>query len=201
MVINLIGECDKRPVLYTLMKICQSLGDVLLVTNSTRLARLSDTRETYGHYQNTMIAVTYDGIDDFFNDFMYDLRDYEYVIIDNLVSAEADLYVYVKGGIESETEKDMLEYIDEYEIIELYKGKFIDGKTMYNCEEFEAYRDMCPINNKLAEVVSNIFAKKIGKSPKHVLGIATKPVTAKTEGVRKMSAAGTKSKGVFKRGI
>ena len=43
MVINIIGDCDKRPVLYTVMKICQTLGDVLLVSSSSRLMRLSDT--------------------------------------------------------------------------------------------------------------------------------------------------------------
>ena len=71
MIVNIIGECDKRPVLYTCMKILQNIGDVLLISNSSRLMRLSDTRDIGGHYQNTMIAVTMDGIDDFFDDFKY----------------------------------------------------------------------------------------------------------------------------------
>ena len=71
MIINIIGNCDKRPVLYTVMKICQTLGDVLVITNNARLLRLSDTWDSFGHYQNTMIAYTQEGIDDFLDDFAY----------------------------------------------------------------------------------------------------------------------------------
>lgn len=173
MIINIIGDCDKRPVLYTVMKICQSLGDVLLVSSSSRLIRLSDTRESYGHYQNTMVAITQEGIDDFFEDFMYDLTDFEFTIIDNIVSAEADLVIYVKGMIESDNEKDNLEYIDNYETIDLYKGRLVDSNTMLRCEEFEALRDLCPIGNKVAEKVAPIMAKYLNTDAKKILGLAT----------------------------
>lgn len=200
MVINIIGECDKRPVLYTLMKICQTLGDVLVISNNTRLKRLSDTRETYGHYQNTMIAITSEGIDDFFDDFAYDLSDYEFVIIDNIIKSDADLYIYVKGFDVSEFEQDTLEYIDDVETIELYRGKLLDSKTLINCEEFEAYGDMCPINSKVAEKVASIMAKKLNKPVKNLIGIAMQPVAAKDGGTRKMTG-GSKGLGVFKRGV
>ena len=172
MVINIIGDCDKRPVLFTVMKICQTLGDVLLVTSSSRLSRLSDTGESYGHYQNTMIAVTQDGIDDFWEDFIYDVSDFESIIIDNMVSADADLVIYVKGLIQSQNELDNLEYLDGYETIELYKGKFIDATTMIRCEEFEAMRDMCVISPKVAEKVAAIMAKALNKDPKRIQQIA-----------------------------
>lgn len=201
MVINVIGECDKRPVLYTIMKICQTLGDVLIVSNNTRLKRLSDTRETYGHYQNTMIAITADGIDDFFEDFMYDLSDFEFVVIDNIVKADADLYIYVKGYSVSEFESDTMEYIDEYETIELYKGKLLDSKTLLACEEFEAFSDMCPINSKVAEKVATILAKKLNKPVKNLIGIANQPVAHKAENTRQMAGSGKKGLGVFKRGV
>lgn len=173
MIINIIGDCDKRPVLYTVMKICQSLGDVLLVSSSSRLIRLSDTRESYGHYQNTMVAITQDGIDDFFEDFMYDLTDFEFTIIDNIVSAEADLVIYVKGMVESDNEKDNLEYIENYETIDLYKGHIVDANVMLRCEEFEALRDLCPIGNKVAEKVAPIMAKYLNSDTKKILGLAT----------------------------
>lgn len=177
MVINIIGDCDKRPVLYTVLKVCQSLGDVLLVSSSSRLIRLSDTRESYGHYQNTMVAITQDGIDDFFDEFMYDLTDFEYTIIDNIVAAEADLVIYVKGMIESETEKDNLEYLDGYETIELYKGNLVGGNTMVNCEEFEALRDLCPISPKVAEKVSQVLAKALNADAKKIYDLAMKPTS------------------------
>lgn len=158
MVINIIGDCDKRPVLYTVMKICQTLGDVLLVSSSSRLMRLSDTRESYGHYQNVMVTVTQDGIDDFFDNFEYDMADFECVIVDNIILAEADVYLYVEGMTMSESESEMLEYIDKYETISLYKGHLLGRDTLYRCEEFEALRNMCPIGQAIAEKVGKALA-------------------------------------------
>ena len=172
MVINIIGDCDKRPVLYTVMKICQTLGDVLLVSNSTRLIRLSNTRESYGHYQNTMVAITQDGIDDFFENFEYDLEDFEYTIVDNIPLAEADLVIYVEGLIQSEGEMDVLEYIDDYKTIKLYKGHLLSANTLYNLECFEAYENMQPIGQKVAEAVSKIMAEAMDKDPKMITEIA-----------------------------
>lgn len=178
MVINLIGECDKRAVLYTLMKICQGLGDVLLITSSTRISRLSDTHETYGHYQNTMLAITNDGIDDFFEDFKYDMDDFEFVIIDNIIAAEADLTIYVQGYYQSESEKESLEYIEDYATINLYRDRLLSNDTPYKLEEFESYRNLCTVAPKVAEAVSEIMGQRLGKNPKNLLGIATKDINA-----------------------
>lgn len=172
MIINIIGDCDKRAVLYTVMKVCQTLGDVLLVSNNTRLMRLSNTRENYGHYQNTMIAITQDGIDDFFENFEYDLEDFEYVIVDNIVLAEADLVLYVEGLLPSESEMDTLEYIEDYKTIKLYKGNMLTNRVMYNLECFEAYANMQPIGQKVAEVVSKYLAEAFDKDPKMITEIA-----------------------------
>lgn len=172
MVINIIGDCDKRPVLYTIMKICQSLGDVLLVSSSSRLIRLSDTRDTYGHYQNCMIAITQDGIDDFFEEFVYDITDFEFIIVDNIVTADADLVIYVAGMTQSIQEHDNLEYIDNYETIELYRGRLLDASTMLKCEEFEALGNMCPIGTKIAEKVANALCKQLGTDAKKLVTIA-----------------------------
>ncbi len=173
MIINVIGDCDKRPVLFTIMKICQALGDVLLVTSSSRLVRLSDTGTTYGHCQNTMIAVTQDGIDDFWEQFTYSATDFDYTIVDNIVTAEADLTIYVKGMVESEYEAENLEYIDDYETVELYKnGGMVDKTTLMRCEEFEAYKDFCPINQKIADRVAAILAKAINSDAKKLSSLA-----------------------------
>lgn len=172
MIINIIGDCDKRPVLFTVMKICQTLGDVLLLTSNTRLLRLSDTGASGGHYQNTMIVATSEGIDDFMEDFTYDFSDFNYVIVDNIITADADATIYVKGLLETDSIKDSLEYVDNYEVIELYKNKLTDGQTLLRCEEFEAFKTACPINANIAEIVSGILAKFTGKPAKNLLGIA-----------------------------
>lgn len=187
LVINIIGECDKRPVLYTVMKICQSLGDVLVVSNSSRLNRLSDTRESQGHYQNTMIAVTHEGIDDFFESFPYVMEDFEFIIIDNIVSAEAHLTIYVEGLIKSELEEDLLAYIEDYVTIPLYKGNLLDKYTLRNCEEFESLRNMCPIGPKIAARVAAAMATRFGKPAKNfeAMALAHNPAPATDKSVKR----------------
>lgn len=175
MTINIIGSCDKRPVLYTVMKICQGLGDVLLITSNSRLRRLSDTGDTLGHCQNTMIAIATDGIDEFWQNFSYDAMDFEYVIIDNIVSGDADLTIYVKGMTESVDDLDMLEYIEDYKTISLYEKKKLAPTVIYNCEEFEALKDFVTISDKLASEVASVMADTIGTSAKNLEAIAKKP--------------------------
>lgn len=177
MTISVIGDCDTRPVIYTLMKICQSLGDVLMVTSNNRLLRLSDTRDSFGHYQNTMIGYTTDGIDNFWEDCIYDLSDFEYIIIDNMITAEAGVVIYCRGLLESEEEKDNLEYIETYTTIDLYAGDLAGKQTLFNCEEFEAYKDMCPINPKLAEKVAAALAEPFGMRKDSLVKIATVPTS------------------------
>lgn len=172
MIINIIGNCDKRPVLYTVMKICQTLGDVLVITNNARLLRLSDTRDSFGHYQNTMIVYTQEGIDDFLDDFNYDFNDFEYTIVDNIVLAEANLTIYVEGLLKDESEMDLLEYIESYQTIELYKGNLLGPKTLRNLECFEAFANMQPISAKLAERVAVLLGEALDKDPKMLQEIA-----------------------------
>ena len=195
MIINIIGDCDKRPVLYTVLKVCQTLGDVLLVTNSTRLARLSDTRDTYGHYQNIMVAITTEGIDDFLETFDYGLDSFAYVVVDNISLAEADVTIYVEGMEQSEEEKDILEYVETYETIKLYKGGLIASDTLKKLEEFEALRNCCPIGTKIANAVGTVLAPKFGKDAKSFVEIAMqKNPMDDTSGLNK--SVGRKKQGV-----
>lgn len=172
MIINIIGDCDKRPVLFTVMKIAQGLGDVLLVTTSSRLIRLSDTGETYGHCQNTMIAVTNEGIDDFWEEFSYNPEDFDFVIVDNIITADADCTLYVKGMAQTDDELANLEYLDSYETIELFKGKLLDANTLLRCEEFEALSSFCVIGTKLAEKLGTLLSKYLNVDAKKLIGIA-----------------------------
>ena len=177
MVINLIGDTDKRPVLYTIMKVCQMLGDVLLVTNSSRLIRLSDTHESMGHCQNVMIAVTQEGIDDFWSSFPYEVSDFEYVIVDNIIIADADVTIHVQGMASSDYEQDALAYLENYEIISMYPKHLVDLQAIYACEEFEAYHDFCPISQKLAVEVCAVMAKYSKIPEKDLVAMAMKPTS------------------------
>lgn len=188
MTINIIGSCDKRPVLFTVMKICQELGDVLLITSNSRLQRLSDTGESLGHCQNTMIAIASEGIDEFWAVFPYDVHDFEYVIVDNILSGDADLTIYVKGVVESPKDLDMLEYIEDYQTIDLYRKKVIDATTLIRCEEFEALKDFVTIGDSIASLVAGVMAPALHTDAKNLETIAKKQTSthmAKLPAVKK----------------
>lgn len=170
MVVNLLGECDKRPVLYTLIKLFQTLGDVLVVSDDPKIMRLADDN---GHYQNTMIAYTSEGIDEFFVDFPYNKDDFEWTIIVNIPTADADLFLYVKSLLPSEDEQTMLEYLDEYETLELFKPGVLDKSTPYRVEQFEAYRNMPPMSPGVVNAVCTVLSKHMNKDVKTLAGIAT----------------------------
>lgn len=205
MKINLIGDCDKRAVLYTLMKITQTLGDVLIVSDDNRLVKLSDTGENGGHYQNVMICITDEGIDDFFSEFGYTETDFEHIIIDNIVCADADIYLFVEGMETTQRTKDILEYMDGYLTINPYKRKMFAADTIYRLEQFESLRDMCPINKTIAQEVSKLIAKPINISPEYLFKIAmiyqtaaqqTRPANkSKQTGVSRVTSALKKKEG------
>lgn len=178
MKINVIGDCDKRAIVYTLMKVCQTLGDVLIVTDDNRLLKLTDTGESGGHYQNVMICYTDEGIDDFFANFGYALQDFEHIIIDNLISADVDCYLYVEGLDTSERMASVLEYLENYLTISPYKKKMFDASTLYRLEQFESMRDMCPICKTIAVEVTKLISKPMGISPDFLLKMATEYKTA-----------------------
>lgn len=192
MIVNIVGGCDKRPVLYTVMKICQTLGDTLLVSTDNRMLRLSDTGENQGHYENVMIAIATDGIDDFFEDFMYAPHDFANVIIDGMVHADADKTIYVKGLLPSEDEEIMLEYLEEYATIDFYNGKAATSAAFLNCEKFEAYRNFAPINAAVAAQVADALAKVANTSAVNLSKMAmAAPIGSNPgKGPRQMAGAG-----------
>lgn len=196
MVVNLLGECDKRPVLYTLIKMFQNMGDLLVVSDDKKIMRLADDT---GHYQNVMIAYTEDGIDDFFLDFPYNMSDFEWVIICNTVTADADLYLYVKALLPSEDEKDSLEYLEKYETIELFSHGIIDKTTMLRVEEFESYKNMPPMSPGVIKAVASIMCKYIKKDAEGLAAIARvsypPPAEAKKEKASTLPKLNFKKKG------
>lgn len=180
MILNIIGECDKRPVIYCAMKLLQEIGDVLLLTPDDRLLRLSNTYETGGHYQNTMIGVANGGVDDFFDDedFPYNQHDFDHMIVENIITVDADLYLYVEGAVTSEMMEDNLDMLESYETISLYKGNLIENNTYRRLEQFEAYGNMCPMTPKIVKAVSQALSTKLGISADKLEKVGLKAVAA-----------------------
>lgn len=177
MIVSIIGDCDRRPVLYTVIKILQTIGDTLVISTDNRILRLSDTREDMGHYQNTMIAFAPEGIDDFLEEFTYSFTDFSNVIIDGMTSDEADQTIYVKGLMPSEEEEALLEYLEGYATIKLYEGKAATSAAFLNCEKFEAYRQMTPINATIGAEVAEALSKVAGTSATNLSKMAAAPPT------------------------
>lgn len=171
MIVNVIGDCDKRPVIYTLMKVFQTLGDVLFVTNNSFFRRLSNTGDSGGHFQNVMIAFTNGGVGDFFDEFRYDYEDFSYVILDNVVEAEANLTIHVYSMLDSETTKDTLEYMEDVVELGLWNNKSI-GQAYVACEKFEAFGVMLPMPIGIVQPIAQLIAAPLKASVDNITKIA-----------------------------
>ncbi len=159
MIISVIGDCDKRPVIYCLLKILQEFGDVLYVSSDSRVLRLAENRQQFGHYQNVMVAYTQDGFDDFFDDCGYTPGDFNAVLLDNVECVEADLVLYVAGMVQSEFELAQLEYIEEYVTLNIFSRSLYDGTTAKRVEAFEAYANLYPMSSKIVSAVVSALSK------------------------------------------
>ena len=185
MIVNVIGDCDKRPVIYSLMKIFQTLGDVLLVTNNSYYRRLSDTGESGGHYQNVMLAFTNEGVDDFFEEFRYDYDDFSYVILDNVITGDADVSIHCYSLVDSDNIKEMIEYIDDIKGINIWDNKGVSSYAAA-CERFEAYKLMHPMPAPIVREIALILAEPLKASAENVYKIGT-TIPAGAESVKPQS--------------
>lgn len=180
MIISVIGETDKRPFMYTLLRICQYMGDVLLVSDDRHYKRLieepEDDVEVYaGHFQNTFIVVTDKTPDEASQAVGYEPEDYEFVIYDNQIDATSDLIVYVTGDSMSEWEKEQLDYLEEGDYITIGLG--FGKKNMVpfstnmfkNVELVESRKTLLAIDSKLSAMVAKILAPDIGIPEKTML--------------------------------
>ena len=142
MIISVIGETDKRPFMYTLLRICQYMGDVLLVSDDRHYKRLieepeEDVEVYAGHFQNTFIVVTDKTPDEAMQAVGYEPEDYEFVIYDNQIDATSDLIVYVTGDSMSEWEKEQLDYLEEGDYITIGLGFGKKNMVPYSTNMFK----------------------------------------------------------------
>lgn len=99
MQITVLGQTDKRPVIYTLMKVLQHMGDVCVITNNRMYMRLmEDGPGAQGMYRNITICITDATADEMWDDVGLAPEDFEYIILDNLYNEDSQLILYVQGG-------------------------------------------------------------------------------------------------------
>lgn len=180
MIVSIIGDTDKRPVIYTLLKIFQTLGDVVLITNERHYGRLIEKEEEIegivkaGYFQNTFIAVTDKTPDEARVAIQCNKDDYDYIIYDNKIEPECDKIIYIAGCEMSESEKDMLGDFEEDEYVTIGLGFGKKNMVKYsvnmftNCELIEGKHTLLNVDNNLTNVVLKVVAPYLGFPAKTV---------------------------------
>lgn len=178
MVISVLGLTDKRPVLYTLMKLFQKLGDCCVVTSDIRATRLIDG-ENYGHFQNIFVAVTNASQDEVFADIGYTRQDFESFIFDcrDQVPDFSDIVIYVGGaGNKTEDEETLLEMVGDYKVINLGFGDKCIPYTvdMFKfVEQAEGLKHLGPAPAQIANRLATFLTEPLNIPAKDIVKVVT----------------------------
>lgn len=123
MQITLLGQTDKRAVLYTLLRMCENLGDCAVVTNDRKLMRLMEEGPSdQGTYRNIQIFVADTTPDDVWQDIGYAPSDFEFVFLDNIWSERTELTIYVKGAGDEEEDRYTLDMLEPEDYVTIKMG-------------------------------------------------------------------------------
>lgn len=156
------GTTDLRPVVYTLLKFCQSLGDTALFTNNRHYTRLLGSEVDVGSFENILIAVTELFPDEVFSELDISSEEFEFIIYENKIPDEYSLFIHVVGCAETEEEKDTMELVDSYETINLgyggMKGVPYSVDLFKHVEEIEGYRNLKEVDAKLTKALAPALA-------------------------------------------
>ena len=202
MVITLLGQTDKRPVFYTIMKMCEYMGDCALVTNLHRFSRLTeDPTDDIGSYRNIDIFVGDFTADDVWDGIGHMPMDYDYVLLDNIYTTDTNLIIYVKGAGIDEMDQPNLDALepDEYVTIKMGapdpKVKVAKDKTkgakvapvehmVYNIpytadmfdriEKCEFFKELVPISNQATKVIAEILSGPTNTPARTLIALASR---------------------------
>ena len=124
MIITILGQTDKRAVLYTLLKMGEYLGDCAVVTNNNHFKRLTaDLLEDTGSYRNIDIFVGDYTADDVWERIGHAPFDYDYVFLDGIYTEDTGLILYVKGAGVDELDQLALDALEPDEYVTIKMGK------------------------------------------------------------------------------
>ena len=164
MIVAVYGKTDKRPVIYTLMKLFQKLGDTCLVSNDRHYTRLLEDGETTGHYQNIFVAVSDAMPDEIFEEIGYTVDDFENFIFDDTIPDNADIIIFVEGCVITELEQETLDYLDNYVSIGIGFGKNMVPYTVdmfKNMELIEGKKFLTEVDKKLTKKLASALSKPL----------------------------------------
>ena len=179
MVITVLGRTDKRPVIYTLIKLFQKLGDTCFITPDLRATRLIEDGGNYGHFQNTFIAVTNASQDEVFADIGYTRNDFEHFIFDayDQIPDFSDLVIYVGGaGVKTEEEETLLEMAGDFKTINLGFGEKCIPYTvdMFKAvETIEGLKHLLPIHPQITSRLATFLTEPLNIPVKHIIKVVS----------------------------
>jgi hypothetical protein len=183
--IVVLGYTDKRPVLYSLLKVLQSTGDVALITDDRHFQRLIESSSPVGHLLNIFICVTSVSPDEVWAEVGYSPEDFDHVVYDvhGVLPENADKFMHVCGSQLDEGEAELLECIEQYTKVKLmYDGKELKEKGSYNLpvtlnvisntELIENKKILNPYSDrKFRSVMAKAFKDIVGLSERSILNL------------------------------
>lgn len=182
MILGLYGYTDKRPVLYSLMYLLQSLGDVVVITPNRHLLRLNENYSDLGHIGNVLVHVTDLSPDEVWSELGHRKEDFAHIIYDlTAFVTNTDMNIHVLG---SEFEDDEEELLDCLEAKPLYLKLMYDGKPNKKVNEnIQVTADMLRLveyierNKLLVAIPDKNLTKAMTKDLAQVLQIPERSVT------------------------
>lgn len=177
MIVSVYGQTEKRPVIYTLMKLLQHLGDVCLISDDRHFKRLVEDETNEGHYQNIFVTVTDSQPDEVFDEIEHNPSDFEHIIFDGSVPENADLVIFVTGMVITEAEQEFVEYLDNYKTIALGFGKNCIPYTIQmfkNLELIESKKMLREVDKKLTQQLATMLAEPLKMSASNICKVVRK---------------------------
>ncbi len=183
MIVVCLGHVDKRPILYSLMKLLQSFGDVAVVTRNRQLQRLLESKSSSGYFNNIFVAISDAVPEAAILEAGCAPGDFDHIIYDSIdvLPDRYDLCIHSKSFGLMEYESEVLGYKSD-----IVQYNFVyDGKTEKGCinipvafpliksvEEFEARKLLIPIQcDVMQKSLSSLTAPQLKITEKDALKI------------------------------
>lgn len=200
MLITLLGQTDKRPVLYTFMKMCEYLGDVAVLSNDRKLMRLMEEGPgSEGTYRNIDVFVNDATADDMWALINRAPNDFEFLFLDNIYPDNADAVIYIKGAGVDEEDQMVLDAFEPSELITIKMGKadptpkapknakdkkVVEKPKVYNIpytsdmmaniEHCEFFKDLVPASSQAVKVCAEVLSVLTNTPVKTLIQVANR---------------------------
>ena len=183
MIIAALGYADKRPVLYALMKLLQSFGDVAVITQNRQLQRLLGDRGISGYFNNVFVKITDLKPEEAFPGTEYSYKEFDHIIFDSIdmLPESYDICIHSRSFGLTEREEEFIGRVNDivrYNF--MYGGKPETGcvnipvtfELIRSVEEFEARGFLLPVQSEaLLRNLSKLSAAYLKIPEKNALKI------------------------------